>query len=103
MSADLIETLQKENDSLRKTLAEYGVSEFSAISDVEFICLNQIRRIKAASEMGELSVEQVKNLDTLNKTLQATYKKDPEKKLVKKETIGIQDLINIVEKDEHSK
>lgn len=96
---DLLESLQREIDSLKKTLEEYGISEVEQISDVEYICLNQIRRIKASSECGELSPEQVKNLDTLNKTLRSLRGKNPQKKAVKKSSSSIEELINIAGQD----
>jgi len=67
---DEIERIMNENTKLRILLKEadcdYDVSD---VSDEEALCINQINRLKQSSDGRELSTDEIKNFDLLNKNL----------------------------------
>jgi hypothetical protein len=75
-----ISELEKENDKLNLLLKEAD-PEASAnmISDSEYICLNEIRKLREISKTGELSADEVKAFDTLHKNLNIIQGKNPRK------------------------
>jgi hypothetical protein len=62
-NAKLMEVLKK-NDLLDE-LEEMDVP----LSDEEFICINELKKLRACSEVRELSMEETKIFDVLYKTL----------------------------------
>jgi len=96
------EDLRKENLELKKTLWEYGIEEVSHISDEEFICLSEINKLKKISENDNLSEQEVRMFDLLNKNLRI-IRGQTEKKAPKGKKMSKADLLKIVDggKREH--
>lgn len=61
--------LKKQIYSLKKTLEEYGATEYSPINNVEFICLKAIEHLKDIVIHRPLDDKEAKTLDTLYKNL----------------------------------
>ena len=67
---DEIERLENENTKLRILLKEAGMDDdVGSVSDEEAICISQINRLKKYSDTRDLSNDEIKNLDLLNKNL----------------------------------
>jgi glutaredoxin 2 len=80
----------KENDLLEKA---------SQVSDCEAICINEIHKLRVASDNGILTLEDVKVLDILHKNLLlAQGRPVDEKKDKKKGAKSVAELLSIVEK-----
>ena len=69
----IIEKLQEENESLKNkvaTLQSNNLPTFGGrVSSEELICVEQIEMLRAKSIGRELTLEEVKKLDLLNKNL----------------------------------
>lgn len=80
-----IKELEKENLSYKKTLEEYGITDLSPISDVEYICIKGIENLKGIADSGFLSKDDSIILDTLHKNLRSARgqmdKKEPKGKM----------------------
>lgn len=63
--------LELENEKLKKTLLDNGIQDnkISLLSDVEVICVLEIKKLKVLSEKGLLNNNEVKALDILHKNL----------------------------------
>lgn len=73
--------------------------ETANISDAEIICVNEIHKLKVASDHGILTLEDVKVLDILHKNLLlARGKPVEEKKDKKKGAKSVSELLSIVGK-----
>lgn len=94
-----IDDLKKENMRLHKTLEEYGIEEQSPISDIEFICVNEIKKLKAVSQLEELTMDHVKNLDTLAKNLRMARGEFNKKEPIKGAKQSVAELLKIVESE----
>lgn len=67
---DHISNIEKENTKLKILLKEYGCDESpSSISDEEAICVQQINRLRKVSETRDLSLDETRKLDLLQKNL----------------------------------
>jgi hypothetical protein len=65
-----IKELEKENDKIKILLREADPdASADLISDAEYITINQIDRLKTVAKERELTTDEVKNLDILNKIL----------------------------------
>lgn len=93
---DEFEALKRENLELRKTLWEYGIEEVSDVSDEEFICLSEINKLKRISENDNLSEQEVRTFDLLNKNLRI-IRGQSEKKTPKGKPVSKADLLKIVD------
>lgn len=83
--------LKNQLEAAKKILEENGLEDVSPklVSDEEIICLKQIELLRVLSDKGlPFTQEEVKNLETLVKTLQMARGKAPivEEKKKKKET-----------------
>lgn len=66
----LIEKLQEENTSLKERLSNSSPSLIGGrISTEEIICIEQLEMLRSKSIGRELTLEEVKKLDLLNKNL----------------------------------
>ena len=69
----IIEKLQEENESLKSKLATLQSNNLPTfggrVSSEELICVEQIELLRAKSIGRELTLEEVKKLDLLNKNL----------------------------------
>jgi hypothetical protein len=66
--------LEKENAILKKYLEANGLLEEIknlSISDEEFICVNELKKLKVLSDKGMLTLDDIKGLDILHKNLRA--------------------------------
>lgn len=95
-----IEELKKENFKLKKLLEQYGIVEdISSLSDVEYICVQQIKFLKDRSDKMDLTVDEVKNLDTLHKNLRQV-RDGLQRKELKNNSEDIAELLSIVDGEE---
>jgi hypothetical protein len=80
----------KDNDLLEKA---------SQVSDEEVVCVNEIHKLKIASDNGILTLEDVKVFDLLVKNLLAIRGKPflEEKKATKRGTKSVAELLSIVD------
>ena len=94
--AELEVELAKAHSILRDNDLE---EETANISDAEIICVNEIHKLKVASDHGILTLEDVKVLDLLVKNLLAIRGKPVEEKKDKKRgTKSVAELLSIVGK-----
>jgi hypothetical protein len=94
--AELEIELAKAHSILRDNDLE---EETANISDAEVICVNEIHKLKVASDHGILTLEDVKVLDLLVKNLLAIRGKPiEEKKDKKKGTKSVAELLSIVDR-----
>jgi hypothetical protein len=94
-----LDTLRKENEILRKRLAQlektlesYDIEEIETITDVEYICIEEIKKLKALSDAGGLSDVDVKNLDLLHKNLRQVRGQESSKKKPKEKPASVAEL-----------
>lgn len=98
-----IQELESENQKLKQILIDNDlmdeVKEVSTtLSDEEFICINEIRKIKELSENGFLEEEDVRKMDILYKNLRAIRGQAPAEKENKKlKKADVKELFKIVE------
>lgn len=70
MLADEVDRLKHENIKLKLAMSEAGIAdEENKISNEEAICYEQIEMLKLTSSERQLTVDEVKILDTLHKNL----------------------------------
>jgi hypothetical protein len=99
--ADDITKLQAEKETLMGIIRANGLEEelgsTKILSDEEFICVNEIRKLKSISEIRDLTNDETKIFDILFKTLRTIRTgKDPEP--VKKQKMAdVKELLKIVE------
>lgn len=94
--AELEIELAKAHSILRDNDLE---EETANISDAEIVCVNEIHKLKVASDHGILTLEDVKVLDILHKNLLlARGKPVEEKKDKKKGTKSVAELLSIVDR-----
>ena len=99
LSKELSE-VQAERDRLLKVIQDNGLEEeigdVKIISDEEYICINEIRKLKSASEIRDLIPDEVKILDTLFKILRTIKTgKDPEPQK-KSKPADVKELLKLV-------
>ena len=95
-----ISELEIELTKAKKILKDNELSdETSLISDEELICINEIHKLRIASDNGILTFEDVKVLDLLVKNLMVIRGKPflEEKKVSKKGTKSVAELLSIVD------
>jgi len=91
-----IEQLETELDGYKKTMEVYGIQEIEAISDVEYICRNELKKLKILSDMEGLSQEDAKVFDILYKNLRMVLGKE-EKKTPKGKEMSADELLKLVD------
>lgn len=95
-----IKELQAEIDDLRKTLRVYGIEDTEKVSDIEAICVQQLRIMRDLSENGvQLSNDDAKIVDIMHKNLKIALGKE-DKKSPKGKEYTTAELISIVEEKE---
>ena len=102
-----LEVLKEENKELKrqvaeyeKTLAYYEIDEIEVLSDTEYICVEEIKKLKKLSDLHGLNDDQIKSLDVLHKNLRQCRKDNElEKKKVKQAEANVEDLLSIVNAD----
>lgn len=98
-----IQELEEENIKLKQVLKDNDLldeldSAVNTMSNEEFICVNEIRKIKELSENGFLEEEDVRKLDILYKNLRAIRGQSPiEKDSKKTKKADVTELLKIVE------
>ena len=90
------EELTKEVANLKRTLWEYGITEVSQMSDEEYICVKEIARLRKLSDSFELSENEVKMFDLLNKNLRM-IRSNIDKKQVKGKPVSAKELLKLVD------
>lgn len=91
-----INRLKRENLKLHKTLEEYGIEEYSPITDVEIICTEGIKNIKALAHVQLLTEKDAKTLDLLHKNLRSA-RGPMEKKQPRGKVLSAGELLRIVD------
>lgn len=92
--------LEAEIDDLRKTLRVYGIEDTEKVSDIEAICVKQLRLFREMSDSGiPLSNDDAKIVDIMHKNLKIALGKE-DKKVPKGKEYSIGELISIVEEKE---
>ena len=95
-----ISELEAEIDDLRKTLRVYGIENTEKVSDIEAICVKQLRLFREMSDSGvSLSNDDAKIVDIMHKNLKIALGKE-EKKTPKGKEYTVGELISIVEEKE---
>lgn len=95
-----ITELELELAKARAVIKDNGLEEEAInISETEAICMNEIHKLKVASDAGILTLEDIKALDLLHKNLLlARGKPAEEKKDKKKGAKSVAELLSIVDK-----
>lgn len=88
--------LSKKVVEYEKTLNSYDIDEIEVIDDVEYICVEEIKKLKALSDAGGLTDIDVKNLDTLHKNLRQVRGQEVSKKKLKEKSTSVAELLSIV-------
>ncbi len=99
--ADDLAKLQTEKESLMSIIRANGLEEeigaAKIISDEEFICVNELRKLKSISEIRDITTDETKIFDTLFKVLRTIRTgKDPEP-VKKSKPADVKELLKIVE------
>jgi hypothetical protein len=90
--------LELENDKLKKIVIDNDLDENDEfITDEEFICINEIRKLKQLSEQSGLTKDDVQALDILHKNLRMIRGKSTEGKKSSKKKASVAELFKIVE------
>ena len=93
-----IKELRSENYALRNVLEQYGIEEYSILSDIEYICFKTIEDLKKLSDTVGLTEQDTKILDTVHKNLKRA-RGEWEKKEIKGKALPVGELLKIVEGD----
>jgi hypothetical protein len=95
-----IAELEIELTKAKSILQENDLMEdLPSIDDTEAICINEIRKLKLASDAGILTLEDIKILDLLHKNLLLARGKIVEDKKEKKRGVKtVAELLSIVDK-----
>ena len=95
-----IAELEMELSKARSILRSNDLEEETAnISDAEIVCVNEIHKLKVASDHGILTLEDVKVLDIWHKNLLlARGKQVEDKKDKKRGTKSVAELLSIVDR-----
>lgn len=99
-----IDVLKKELDKVnrelatcKKLLSKYEIDELEdEMSDAEYICVEEIKKLKRLSETQGLSEVEVKMFDILNKNLRIIQGNVQEKLPTKQKEVDIKELLKIV-------
>lgn len=95
-----INDLKLENAKMRDVLEEHEIQGFvKDISDVEAICILQIELLLETAKTREFLADEVKNLESLNKTLKSARGEDFGKRKKKKKAKDPAKLLKILENE----
>lgn len=98
-----IQELESENSKLKGILKDNDLEDeikdlTETLSDEEFICVNEIRKLKELSEKGLFTEQEAKVLDILYKNLRAIRGQSPiEKSSKNTKKPNVAELFKIVE------
>jgi len=98
-----IQQLEEENHKLKQILKDNDLEEeieglTQTVTDEEFICVNEIRKLKELSEKGLFTENEAKVLDILYKNLRAIRGQSPVDKSSKSnKKADVAELFKIVE------
>jgi len=97
-----IAQLEKEKEGLLAVIKDNGLEDevnFNvSISDEEYICTNEIKKLRDASDIRPLDKLEVSNLDIMHKILRTIRTgKDPAKSKAKK--MDVAELLKIVDNE----
>jgi hypothetical protein len=97
-----LQEIEAENARLIKILKDNDLMEevgevAQKLTDEEYICVNELRKLKELSETSFLEEEDVRKLDILYKNLRAIRGMSPVEKDKKKKTADVKELFKIVE------
>ena len=94
---DEIRELKKTIVRYEKTLGQYSIDEIENISDIEYICIEEIKKLKALSNGRGLTEDEIKSLDVLHKNLRQCVKdQEVNKKKLKEKEADVSELLSIV-------
>ena len=95
-----VSELELELVKARAVIKDNGLEEeATTISETEAICINEIHKLKVASDAGILTLEDVKTLDLLHKNLLlARGRPVEEKKDKQRGSKSVAELLSIVDK-----
>jgi len=91
-----IEDLRKEIESYKKTLDAYDIDEVEEMSDIEYVCVSEIKKLKKLSDGPGLDESEVKKLDMLHKNLRMVRNQPVDKKALKTKASSVDELLKIV-------
>jgi len=96
-----IQEIESENQKLKQILKENDLEEYldgivQRLTDEEFICVNEIRKLKELSEKGLFTENEAKVLDILYKNLRSIRGLQPAKE-TKQKKADVSELFKIVE------
>jgi hypothetical protein len=95
-----LKELKLENLKMQRVLEEYEIEGYTKdVSDTEAICMLQIRILLETAKIREFLPDEVKNLESLHKTLKASRGEDYGKKPRKKEKKDPKELLKILQND----
>lgn len=100
-----IQELESENTNLKKVLKDNDLEQeleafTTPLLDEEFICVNEISKLKILSEKGLFTENEAKILDILYKNLRAIRGQTPTEKSKSKKKPDIAELFRIVQNTE---
>ena len=95
-----VKELSRKVSEYEKTLQSYDIDEIELISDIEYICVEEIKKLKVLSDAGGLTDVDVKNLDVLHKNLRQVRGQDVSKKKPKTKETSVAELLSIVNNEE---
>lgn len=91
-----LDEVKRENADLKKTLWQYGIEEVSEVTDEEYICIAQIERLRQTAERVDLTEQEVRMFDLLNKNLRM-IRNGIERKTPKGKKLSKGELLKIVD------
>lgn len=94
-----LKKFEDENYKLRRILQENEIEEAEGlvISDEEFICINEIRKLKELSQVGSFGREEAQVLDILYKNLRQIRNLSDDKLSKSKKKPNVAELFKIVD------
>lgn len=94
-----LEDVKLENIKMLRVLEEYEIVDYKKdVTDTEAICLLQIKMLLETAKAREFLPDEVKNLESLHKTLKSARGEDYGKKKKKAKKIDKEELLKIVNK-----
>lgn len=88
--------LSKKIAEYEKTLNQYDIDDIEIMSDVEYICVEELKKLRSLSDAEGLTDVDVKNLDILHKNLRQVRGQEVQKKKVKEKPRSVEELLSIV-------
>lgn len=91
-----VEELSSKIEEYKKTMEVYGIEAVESITDVEYICKQEIKKLKQLSDAMGLGQEDAKTFDILYKNLRMVLGKE-EKKSPKGKDMSADELLQLVD------